>query len=117
MKILITALILATTTLYSSGAHNHDHAKAGHGHSHADFTESDAKTHAQKEIAHLVKTQKLAKSWEKVIIKKIEKKAFKNNMEWVVQFENLEMKDKSKQMLYIFINMHGNTTGINHSGK
>jgi len=30
---------------------------------------------------------------------------------------DLDLKDKTKQNLYIFINMHGQNTGINPSGK
>ena len=45
------------------------------------------------------------------------KKKFHHSMEWVVSFKNEKITDKTKQTLYIFVNMHGEITGANYSGQ
>ena len=94
------------------------YAGAGHdGHSHAEVTKVLAKEKATNEINKLVRANKIDKSWSEASVLNIEKKKFKNSMEWVASFQNKKIKDSTKQIIYIFVNMHGGITGANYSGK
>jgi len=120
MKILMKSTLLSAllawgfNPLYAGG--NHDH---GHGHSHNQVTLSKdkAKKVAIKTLNDLVKSGKINKSWSGKVVVKSEKKQFHHSKEWVISFKNRTLKDKTKQTLYIFINMHGQSMGANYSGK
>ena len=116
IKSTIVMLALSLTTLYASGSHSHDD---GHGHSHAqkEVSKSYAQNEATNEINKLVRLNKIDASWSKVPAVNIKKKKFKNNIEWVVNFENKIIKDSKKQMIYVFENLYGEVTGANYSGK
>ena len=46
-------------------------------------------------------------------ISKIEKS---NSDDWVVSFNNLKIKKKRKQNLYIFVGIYGDIKGANYTG-
>jgi hypothetical protein len=47
----------------------------------------------------------------------MKKTQYNYNNEWVVSFENLEIKDKSKQTIYIFVSVYGDIEGANYTGN
>lgn len=111
IKIAVITLVLACgiNPLYAGSGHE--------GHSHAEVTKVLAKEKATKQIEKLVKANKIDKSWLKASVLNVEKKKFKNSMEWVASFKNKNIKDSTKQIIYIFVSMHGGITGANYSGK
>ena len=121
MKILIkTTLVTALLAfgfnpLHASGSH--DHGAHGHSHDKATLSKAKAEELALKDLSGLVKSGEIDKSWLGKSVSKTEKKKFHHSMEWVVSFKNNKLTDKKKQTLYIFVNMHGQISGANYSGK
>lgn len=115
IKTVVITLILAcgVNPLYAGAGHDHGHE----GHSYAEVTKVSAKQKATKRIEKLVNVGKIDKSWLEASVLNIEKKKFKNSMEWVASFKNKKIEDSTKQIIYIFVNMQGGITGANYSGK
>ncbi len=114
---LITAILACGfNPLYAGSGHDHDH---GHGHSHEkeQVTQSYAEKEAAKEVRKLLKRDKIEGSWINASLLNVQKKKFKNKMEWVISYKNKNVKDVKKQTLYIFVNLYGEITGANYSGK
>lgn len=118
MKTLIKAtavtLVLSLTTLYAGSGHSHD---GGHSHSQPKVSQEVVKKQANMELARLIKSGKVDKSWSNTPIKDMKKKQFQHNIEWAVSYENKKMTNKAKQTLYIFVSLTGKITGANHTGK
>ena len=72
---------------------------------------------AIREMDRLVLVKAIDKSWQTKPIVTVEKKAFNKNLEWVVAFQNKEIKDMNKQMLYIFVTINGVLIGSNYTGE
>ncbi len=126
MKILIKAtvitIVLCLTTLYAQDSHNHsEHNHAGHKHNHNTLQKGVSnrivKKIAIQEVKRLALEKKIPKSWKSVPISKIGKTHYGDTNDWVVGFDNLKIKDKTKQTLYIFVSMHGKVTGANYTGN
>ena len=122
MKKLIQAtvvtLALSFTALYAGGSHNH----GSHGHSHdapaqMEVNEQSIKEIAKQEVKRLTLAKKIDKSWLFRPISKMKKTQYNYNNEWVVSFENLAIKDKTKQTIYVFVTVYGKLTGANYTGK
>lgn len=111
--IFASILALGTTSLYAEGAHSH----GGVSHVHEKITEAKAIVIAKSMADNLAKKGTIDKSWENVDASKVEKKTFGKNEEWVVSFNNSKVEDKSKQTLYVFIDLTGEVTGANFTGK
>ncbi len=96
-------------------------AYAGSGHSHSQntekITESQASEQATKLVAAIVEKGKLDASWAKVQPAEVQKKTFKNGLEWVITFDNPKEKDPAKQKLYVFLSLYGDYLGANHIGS
>ena len=124
MKTTIVGLALTSGTLYASGSHEH----ADHGgqsptqgelsteHIQKVSTEEIQRV-ANKQLMNLIEKEKIEKSWSDTPILNMKKKQFHHNTEWVVSYKNKEIKDKTKQTLYIFVSLYGKVTGANHTGK
>jgi hypothetical protein len=118
-KLIKTSLITAILAcgfnpLYAGSGHDHEH---GHSHEKKKVTQSYAEKEATKEVKKLFERGKIDSSWTDAPIVNVEKKKFKNKMEWVISYENKNIKDGNKQVLYIFVNLYGKITGANFSGK
>ena len=111
--VFTTALLIGSTSAFAGVGHDHS---AG-GHSHAKITENQALVTAKTKISSLIKKETIDKSWENVDASKVEKKIFGKNEEWVVSFNNSQIEDKSKQTLYVFVDLYGEVTGANFSGN
>lgn len=114
IKISLTTAILACSfnPLYAGG--NHDD---GHKHSQKELSKDLAQKEAYKKVQKLVDIKKIEQSWLKAPILDAKKKKFNDHFEWVVSYQNKNIKDTKKQTLYVFVNMHGKITGANYSGK
>ena len=111
---LITALLACSfNPLYASGSHEH----GGHSHAQQEVTKEYVLKVAAQEIQRLSQRGKLDNTWRNIPIKNIQKKQFRNGIEWVVSYKNDNIKDANKQTLYVFVNLYGELTGVNHSGN
>lgn len=116
IKTAIVAVALTCGTLYAGGDHSHD-GEHGHSHTQVEAGKADIKNGAIQELESLVQKGKIDKSWSNIPVSDMKKKQFHHNTEWVVSFKNKEVKDKTKQTLYIFFSLYGKTTGANYTGK
>lgn len=113
---LLFGIMLSFFSSFAIASGGHDH---GHGHSHGanPVNQATAKTKATKEIADLVKRNKLDKSWEMVSASSVEKRTFKGSPEWIIIFMNEKISDKTKQKLYVFLTLSGEFVAANYTGN
>ncbi len=122
MKKLIKAtaitLTLSLTTLHAGSGHSHDDGH-GHGHNHTQekVKKSVIEKTANQKLEKLVENKKINKSWSNISISNMKKKKFNSKNEWVITYNNNQIKDKNKQTLYVFVNEYGKVTGANYTGK
>lgn len=118
IKTTLALLTLTFTSLYASGSHAHN-SDGGHGHEHKKevVSKSVVEAHAKTELESLVKKQKIDAQWSGTPTREMKKKKFHHNVEWVVSFKNTKVENKTKQTLYIFIDLEGKTTGVNFTGE
>ena len=122
-KKTIVGLALASGSLYAHGSHEH----SSHGYSptqdelSTEHIQKVSTEHIQrvanKQVLNLIEKGKITKSWSDAPVSNMEKKQFHRTTEWVVIYKNKEIKDHTKQTLYIFVNLYGKVTGANHTGK
>ena len=122
MRLLIIFFSLSITFLpintMAGKDHDHGHSHGDeHSHSHDLVNEDQAKKVASKNVARLAKKGKIDKSWTSVKPSSAEQKKFGKNVEWVVVFNNKNIKDSQKQTLYVFVSLSGKYIAANHSGK
>ena len=113
--LLTTMIVCGVNPLYASSGH--DHAHTGHGHSHVSISKAEVQDIAKKQLARLVYDEKIDSSWAGTDTLDTRKKQFKYSTEWMIRFENINIKDKTKQIIYIFVNLSGKVTGANYTGK
>lgn len=122
MKYLTTTSLLLAAFAFSISAHagsGHAHDEdGGHSiHEHAPVSAEKVKVKATQTMQNLAKRGVIDKSWTSITPSKAEKKIFTKGEEWVVSFKNDQIKDKSKQTLYIFYSLNGRYIAANYSGK
>ncbi len=71
---------------------------------------------AKEIIVKLVDKKYIDKSWLLIDATRAIKKIFNDRPEWVVEFTNKNITDKSKQNLYVFLRLHGEYIAVNHTG-
>lgn len=112
IQTLIFSLIVSLFSWGAWAGPGHDH-----GHSHDPVTQSQAETIATEKLAKLIEQGKLDSSWKDVKVAKAEQKKFKDQMEWVVSFQNSTASDPSKQTLYVFLTLGGEYLAANFTGN
>ena len=124
IKAIIITLLISLTTLYASSEHNHEgHSHATNKHSHGyealknEITKKAVEEIAKKEVIRLAQKKKIHMSWKTIPISKIGKTHYADSDDWKVAFTNLNIKNKKRQTLYIFVSTRGSVTGANYSGK
>ncbi len=134
IKVTALTLALSFTTLYAGHSHDehshegHDHSHKedtheGHGHSHRydaiknEVSKAAIENAASQKVKSLVLEKKIPSSWKSVPISKIGKTHYGDTNDWVVAFDNMKIKNKKKQTLYIFVSVRGDITGANYTGK
>ncbi|MFT5661483.1 MAG: hypothetical protein ACI9TV_002129 [Sulfurimonas sp.] len=113
--VLSIVLACGINPLYAGAGHDHSHA--GNGHSYESITKAEVESIAEKQLSALMNDQKIPKTWSKADILDAKKKQFKYSTEWLVRFYNTRVEDKAKQIMYIFVNLSGEVTGVNYTGK
>ena len=114
LKTLLMTMILSLSSLQGHGG--------GHSHSHdapakEEVSKSAIKKMAKQELKRLTVQKKIDGSWLFVPISKMSKTNYNYNNEWIVEFKNVGIKEKSKQTLYVFISVYGDLMGANYTGK
>lgn len=119
-KITAISLLLTVSALaipaHAGTGHSHD-KDGGHSHASGPISAAKAKTRATQTMQSLVKRGVIDKSWTSVKPAKVEKKTFAKGEEWVVSFDNDQVKDKSKKTLYVFYSLDGHYIAANYTGK
>ena len=113
IKAPLIVLALTFATLYAENGS--DYYRYGNsGSTYEKLNKTSIIKIAKTEIKRLIMTKKISKSWKSVPVSKINKF---NMDDWVVTFNNLKIKKKSKQNLYIFVGIYGKIKGVNYSGR
>ena len=107
IKAILIMAIVGFTVLYAEDGHSHNEG----------IKSAAIQEIAKREVARLVMEKKIAESWKSKPVTKIGRTHQSYIDDWVVVFENLKMKKKSKRTLYIFISKKGNVMGANYTGK
>lgn len=103
IKLILSILIISFTTLHAKDSQRINSEKI--------------QIIATKEVKRLVAEKKVAKSWKSIPVFHIGRTTSSYIDDWVVVFENVKIKKKSRRRLYIFITKKGNITGANYTGK
>jgi len=114
-NLLKASLILLTLLFTSLSAKNgYDYYHYGNGGSnYKKLNKSSITKIAQAELKRLTMKKKVPKSWKSIPVSTIKKS---NTDDWQIVFKNENIKDKSKQKLYIFIGIYGKIKGVNYTG-
>jgi hypothetical protein len=122
--LLITTMIFISNPLFAHEKHTQDelHIKTKYEHNHScsakiELSKKDIQRSARKRLWMLTQQKKIAVSWLEVPILSSDKKKFVHDVEWVIIFQNLNIKDKNKQNIYIFVGLYGHVTGVNYTGQ
>ena len=113
IKTAILLLGLSLTALYAHG----NHSKSPSAPVKEENSKKSIKNTAKQEVKRLALAKKIDKSWLFSPISKMKRTKYNYNNEWVVSFKNPEIKDPSKQTLYVFVTVYGQLTGANYTGK
>lgn len=108
MKLLFI-LFLATSFISAQAKESDDSKKY--------VTTSYIAGDAKREIFDLIRSRKIESSWLDVKPSSIEKIKVNNHIEWLITFNNPQIKDVSKQKIYLFMNIYGDVILINYDGK
>jgi len=126
IKATVVTLALSFTTIHAGSTHDHSHKEQNHeshGHSHRyealknEVSKATIEKAAKQKVQSLVSEKKIPKSWKSIPISKIGKTHYGDTNDWVVGFDNMKIKNKRKQTLYIFVSVHGDIRGANYTGK
>ncbi len=136
IKATIVTLALSSTIIVAGSGHSHDEdSHKGHdhsqkennheGHKHSPLydkvkpgvSKEAVEKAAMQEVQSLVSKNKIPKSWQHVPISKIGKTHYGDTDDWVVGFDNMKIKNKERQTLYIFVSVGGEIRGANYTGN
>ena len=112
IKASLILLALTFTTLYAKNGYDYYYYGNG-GTTYTKLNKTSISKIAKKEIERLILEKKIPKSWKSTPISKIKKS---NSNDWVVTFNNLKIRNKTKQNLYVFVDLYGHTQGTNYTG-
>ena len=117
MKNLLNALLITlfiSTPVLAGGGHSH--GKDG-SHTMGAITSSNVMSIAAKKVNQLAEAKKIDRSWAGLQADKAIQKNFGHDDEWVVTFNNSEIKDQGKQTLYVFYTLDGHYIAANYTGN
>jgi len=112
IKASLIILTLTFTTLYAKNGYDYYYYGNG-GTSYNKLNKTAITKIAKAEVKRLTLKKNIPKSWKYIPISKIKKS---NSNDWVVTFNNLKIRNKSKQNLYIFVDLYGHIEGTNYTG-
>ena len=113
MKTSLILVALTFTTLYAKNGYDYYYYGNG-GATYKKLNKTAITKIAKAEVKRLTMKKKISKSWKSLPVSKINKS---NNDDWIVIFNNLKIKNRSKQNLYIFIDIYGQIQGVNYTGR
>jgi len=113
MKASLILLALTFTTLYAKNGYDYYYYGNG-GSTYKKLNKTAITKIAKAEVKRLTMKKKIPKSWKSLPISKMHKS---DNDDWIVTFNNLKIKNRSKQNLYIFIDIYGQIQGVNYTGR
>lgn len=113
IRALLLFLALTFTTLYAKNGYDYYYYGNG-GATYKKLNKTSIIKIAKAEVKRLTMKKKIPKSWRSLPISKIHKS---NNDDWIVTFNNVKIKKRSKQNLYIFVDIYGQITGANYTGR
>ncbi len=111
IKTSLIFLVLTFTTLYAKNGYDY-YYYGNNGSAYKKLNKTAISKIAKAEVKRLTMEKKIPKSWKSIPISKIKKS--KSN-DWRVTFNNLKIKKKSKQNLYIFVDIYGHIKGSNYT--
>jgi len=135
--LIVTTITIFGNSLFAKSEHSHNHAhgdKFIDSHAHDELYIKSKRKHstvcfhekelpkrkiqraAKVRIWDLVYRDKIPALWIETPIIATDKKKFKYEVEWVVQFKDKNAKDKNKQIVYVFVDLYGQVTGANYIG-
>ena len=112
IKASLILLALTFTALYADNGYDY-YYYGNDGSTNNKLNKTAIMKIAKVEVKRLTMKKKIPKSWKSIPISKINKS---NSDDWIVTFNNLKIKKKSKQNLYIFVGLHGRIKGANYTG-
>jgi len=113
IKTLLILPILTFTVLHAKNGYDYYYYGNG-GSTYNKLNKSSIIKIAKAEVKRLTMKKEIPRSWRSMPISKMNRS---NSDDWVVIFNNLRIKDKSKQKLYIFIGIYGKVKGTNYTGR
>jgi len=113
IKASLFLLILTFTVLHAKNGYDYYHYGNGAS-SYKKLNKTAISKIAKAEVKRLTLEKKIPKSWKSMPISTIKKS---NTNDWLVIFNNLKIKNKSKQNLYIFVGIYGRIKGANYTGR
>ena len=113
MKVLLIFSALTFSTLYAKNGYDYYYYGNG-GSNYSKLNKTAITKIAKAEVKRLTMKKKLPKSWKSAEVSKINKS---NSGDWMVVFNNLKIKNKAKQNLYIFVGIYGQVKGVNYTAK
>ena len=105
---LLVLLTFSATSAFAGSGHDHGPASP--------ISEAQALERAKQVVDNLVETEKLESSWSEAKCMGAEKKDGKTGPEWIVTFNNANVKDAEKQNLYVFFSETGKYLAANFVG-
>ncbi len=113
IKALLVLLTLTFTALYAKNGYDYYHYGNG-ATTYTKLNKTSITKIAKAEVKRLTMKKKIPKSWKSMPVSQIHKS---NTDDWIVTFNNVKIKNKSKQNLYIFVGIYGKIKGVNHTGR
>ena len=113
IKVLLLLLTLTFPALHAGNGYDYYYYGNG-GATYTKLNKTSIVKIAKAEVKRLIMKKKISRSWKSVPISKINKS---NSDDWMVLFNNVKIKDKSKQNLYLFVGIYGQIKGVNYTGR
>lgn len=115
LALCISLALINTPALAGAG---HEHGPGGSHKPHGGpVDEATIIKRATKVKNNLAEKGTISSSWKAKSYTIITKKTYAKGPEWVVTFNNYEVKDKNKQTLYIFYSLDGHYIAANYTGN
>lgn len=113
IKISLIFISLSFNILYAKNGYDYYYYGNGGG-NYTKLNKTAISKIAKAEIKRLLLKKKIPSSWKGIDILTIHKS---ESNDWEVIFNNLKIKAKSKQKIYIFVDVYGKILGTNYTGK
>ena len=121
---IVTTMLLMTNPLAYAKEKNMDHdelsTKKDHAHScfiKTELPKKEIQRAARKKLWTLTQDKKIDSSWLSVPIVSTNKQRLKFEVEWVIHFQNLRVKNKNKQNIYVVVDLYGHGTDASYTSR